>query len=51
MTLTLSLFCLIIAVVIFAVAAWWSPPRGNLIAAGLFFLALSMMLSEIKIAP
>ncbi len=37
MTLSLKLFCLLIALILFGVAAVWSPPRGNLIAAGLFF--------------
>ncbi len=51
MTIALSLFCLIIAVVIFAVAAWWSPPRGNLIAAGLFFATLSLLLQKVTVVP
>jgi len=35
--LSLKLFCLLIALVCFGVATIWTPPRGNLIAAGLFF--------------
>jgi hypothetical protein len=38
--------CLLVAAVLFAVAAVWSPPapsRFNLLAAGLFFLALAFL--------
>ena len=40
------LLCLLIATIIFAVAALWSPPappRLNLVAAGLTFLALAFL--------
>jgi hypothetical protein len=38
--------CLIVAAVLFAVGAVWSPPsppRFNLLAAGLFFLAIAFL--------
>jgi len=40
----LHLICLVVALVLFAIAAFWSPatpPRVNLIAAGLFFATLA----------
>jgi hypothetical protein len=37
MTVGLRLFCFVLALILFGIAAVWSPPRGNLIAAGLFF--------------
>lgn len=37
MNLSLKIFCLFIALGCFAVATIWSPPRGNLVAAGAFF--------------
>ena len=46
MALTIRTFCLAIAVVLFVAAALYvppSPPRFNLVAAGLTFLALSML--------
>ena len=44
--MTVHALCLWIAVVLFAAAAIWSPPappRFNLVAAGLTFLALSFL--------
>jgi hypothetical protein len=40
-----DLICLIVALVLFALAALGvpSPPRFNLVAGGLFFLTLSML--------
>lgn len=46
MELTLRVVCLLVAVVLFAVAALWtppSPPRLNLMAAGLTFFALAQL--------
>ena len=46
MDLTLRVVTLLIATVLFAVAALWSPPsppRLNLVAAGLTFLALAQL--------
>lgn len=43
MTITVHTFCLAIAAALFAVAAVWSPPRGNLVAAGLFFLSCAFL--------
>lgn len=45
--LTLRVLCLIVATVFFAIAALWTPPtppRLNLLAAGLTFLALAQLL-------
>lgn len=50
MTITLSILCLLIAAVIFAIATWWSPARGNLIAAWLFFLTVGIMADQVKVA-
>lgn len=47
MELTLRVVCLLVATVLFAVAALWTPPappRLNLVAAGLTFLALAQLL-------
>lgn len=44
--MSVKLLCLVIAAVLFAVAALWTPPappRFNLIAAGLTFLTLSFV--------
>lgn len=44
--MTIHLLCLVIAAVLFAVAAIWSPPappKFNLLAAGLTFLTLSLI--------
>lgn len=43
MTVTLDLVLMILALICFAVAAFWQPatPRFNLVAAGLFFWALT----------
>lgn len=43
MTLTIGSLFLLIAVVVFVVAALWTPPRGNLLAAGLAFLAAGLL--------
>lgn len=44
MTLTIGLVFLIIAAVLFAIAAFEVPvPRGNLVAAGLFFVTLALI--------
>ncbi len=37
-TFTLKSFCLFIALILFGVAAVWSPGRFNLVAGGLFFV-------------
>lgn len=47
MNATLDLICLIAALVLFAIGAFWAPanpPRVNLIAAGLFFVTLATVL-------
>jgi hypothetical protein len=47
MNITPRTLCLAIAAVVFAVAALWqpaSPPKLNLVAAGLTFLALAFLL-------
>lgn len=43
--LPLSLIFLVFALVLFAIATFWTPnpPRWNLIAAGLFFWVLSAL--------
>ena len=46
MSITPRLLCLLIATIVFAVAALWTPPappRLNLVAAGLTFLALAFL--------
>lgn len=46
MVLSLRVLCLVVATVLFAVAALWTPaapPRLNLVAAGLTFLALAFL--------
>ena len=44
MSISPRLLCVIIAAVIFAIAAFWAaPPRVNLLAAGLFFLTLAFL--------
>lgn len=44
MTLTVQLFCLLLAAILFAVAALGvGSGRFNLIAAGLFFMAVAAM--------
>lgn len=48
MNVTPRLLCLVIAAVIFAVAALWvppNPPRLSLVPAGLTFLALAFLFS------
>ena len=49
----LGTILLVFAFVIFCIAAWWNPPppyRGNLIAAGLAFWVLSILLSGMHLA-
>ena len=44
--MSVKLVCLVIAAVLFAVAAIWAPPappKFNLVAAGLTFLTLSFL--------
>ena len=44
MTISPRLLCFLIAAVVFAIAAFWaSPPRVNLLAAGLFFFVLGFL--------
>ena len=43
MPVTFHILFLLIAVVIFALATFWGPPRYNLLAAGLFFLTLAFL--------
>ncbi len=50
MTITLSLFCLLVAVILFAIAAFWEPYHNRLIAGGLFFFALSFLAASLKIS-
>ncbi len=49
MAITLSLFCLLVAVILFAIAAFWDPYRDRISNGGLFFLALSFLASTMKI--
>lgn len=44
MTLTISSIFFLIALIVFVVAAVWSPPRGNLLAAGLAFVAAGLLI-------
>ncbi len=50
MTITLSLLCLLIAVIAFGIAAWWDPYRDRLTNGGLFFFALSFLAASLKVA-
>lgn len=43
MTLTIGSLMFLVALIIFVVAALWTPPRGNLLAAGLAFLAAGLL--------
>jgi hypothetical protein len=48
----LNTILLVFSFVLFAIAAFWNPnpaPRYNLIAAGLAFLVLSMLLGGVRI--
>jgi hypothetical protein len=47
MAITPRMLCLILAVLLFAIASFWSPPSTrpvNLVAAGLGFIALALLL-------
>jgi hypothetical protein len=46
MAITPRMLCLLVAILLFAVAAFWSPPGRpvNLVAAGLGFVALALLL-------
>ena len=43
MTLTLSMFFFLVALIIFVIAAVWKPSRGDLVAAGLAFVAAGLL--------
>lgn len=43
MVITAHLLVLIVALICFAVSALWSPPKGDLVAAGLAFLTLAFI--------
>lgn len=45
--MTLQLVLLIVAAVVFVLAAWPIPTRVNLIAVGLFFLTLALLLPQL----
>ncbi len=49
MAITLSLLCLLVAVILFAIAAFWDPYRDRLSNGGLFFFALSFLASALKV--
>ena len=47
MVITARFLCLVLAMLLFAVAAFWTPPTSrpvNLVSAGLALLALSFLL-------
>jgi len=48
--ITLSLIFLVVALVLFAVATFLVVPRWNLVAAGLFFATLAVLLERVHVA-
>ena len=48
-SIAISLLCLIIAAVLFGIAAFWEPYHQRLISGGLFFFAVSFLAASLKI--
>lgn len=44
--ITLPVFCLVCSFAAFAIAVFWAPPKGNLLALGLALFVLALLLGK-----